>query len=99
MKLGILLTTDPTHENTNTVVDLSRTAKTAGMDVSIFLMHNGVHNLTHAPFLELTDAGVEISLCAHNAGQRGVEKMDNVLFGSQYDLAQIVHECDRFLSF
>lgn len=99
MKLGILLTTDPTHENTNTIVNLSRTAREAGIDVSVFLMHNGVHNLTHSQFMELADAGVEISLCAHNAGQRGVGKVDNVLFGSQYDLAQIVHECDRFLSF
>lgn len=99
MKLGILLTTDPTHENTNTVVNLSRSAREAGIDVSIFLMHNGVHNLTHFPFMELANSGVEITLCAHNAGQRGVAKVDNVLFGSQYDLAQIVHDCDRFLSF
>ena len=41
-------------------------------------------------------------LCALNAEQRGVTKDEaaaGVLFGSQYDLAQMIDAADRFMSF
>ena len=49
-------------------------------------------------FRGLTEKGADVSLCAHNAYQRGLEKMEGVLFGSQYDWAQAVNEADRVVS-
>ena len=99
MKLGILLTTSPENENTNTVIEISKAAKDCGHDVSIFLMYDGVYNVNKKEFAELLDKGVEIAICAFNAEQRHVAKVDGILFGSQYDHACIAGSVDRFISF
>jgi len=99
MKLGILLTTSPENENTNTVIKISKAAKEEGHDVSIFLMYDGVYNVNKKEFAELVEKGIEIAICAFNAEQRKVGKVDGILFGSQYDHACIASNVDRFISF
>lgn len=99
LKLGILLTTTPENENTHTVVKLAEAALATGKAVSIFLMCDGVHNLQDKRFTSLIDKGVNVAVCAHNAEQRGVAQREGVVWGSQYDLASIVEESDRFLAF
>lgn len=99
MKLGILLTTSPQNENTHTVIELAKAARAMGHEVSIFLMEDGVYNVRDKKFAALSDAGVKIALCALNTEDRGVEKVDCALFGSQYDHASIAHDSDRFVSF
>ncbi len=99
MKLGILLTTSPENENTNTVIAMSKAAKEAGHEVSIFLMYDGVYNAYKKEFAELIDKGVNIAVCALNAEQRRMGKVDGILFGSQYDHACIASNVDRFISF
>lgn len=99
MKLGILLTTSPENENTNTVIEISKAAREQGHDVSIFLMYDGVYNVNKKEFAELVNKGVEITICAFNAEQRRVAKVDGILFGSQYDHACITNSADRFISF
>lgn len=99
MKLGILLTTSPENENTNTVISLSRAARGQGHEVSIFLMYDGVYNVNKKEFAELANNGVSIAICALNAEQRFVKKVDGILFGSQYDHACIAGNVDRFISF
>ncbi|MDL5502723.1 MAG: DsrE family protein, partial [Candidatus Methanoperedens sp.] len=87
MKLGILLTTSPENENTNTVIEISKAAREQGHNVSIFLMYDGVYNVNKKEFAELVDKGIEIAICAFNAEQRKIAKVDGILFGSQYDHA------------
>src|SRR5659263_445845 len=99
MKLGILLTTSPESENTNTVIEISKAAREEGHDVSIFLMYDGVYNVNLKEFVALVDKGVDITICAFNAEQRNVAKVDGILFGSQYDHACIASDVDRFISF
>ncbi|MCX9083855.1 MAG: DsrE family protein [Candidatus Methanoperedens sp.] len=99
MKLGILLTTSPENENTNTVIEISKAARDEGHHVSIFLMYDGVHNVNKKEFAELADKGVDIAICAFNAEQRKIGKIDGMLFGSQYDHACIASDVDRFISF
>ena len=98
-KLGILLTTSTESENTHTVVKLTEAAIVEGVEVQIFLMCDGVYNLNHEKFKELAEKGALVVVCAHNAIERNVGKKDFVLWGSQYDLACMVKECDRFLAF
>jgi sulfur relay (sulfurtransferase) complex TusBCD TusD component (DsrE family) len=99
MKIGILLTTPPSHENTHTVIHLTRSALKKGHTVSIFLMSDGVYNTHHSEFIKLIEEGAHISLCAYNSEQRCLERVEGILYGSQYDLASIAHEADRFLTF
>jgi sulfur relay (sulfurtransferase) complex TusBCD TusD component (DsrE family) len=99
MKLGILLTSSPENENTNTVIEISRAAREMGHEVSIFLMYDGVYNVHKKEFVELAGKGVSIAVCAMNAEQRSVQKTEGILFGSQYDHACIAGDVDRFLSF
>ncbi|MCE8422454.1 MAG: DsrE family protein [Candidatus Methanoperedens sp.] len=99
MKLGILLSTTPENENTNTVISISRAARKHGHDVSIFLMYDGVYNINKKEFAGLIEIGVNITVCALNAEQRKVSKAEGILFGSQYDHACIAEDVDRFLSF
>jgi len=99
MKLGILLTTTPENENTNTVIAISRAARKQGHEVSIFLMYDGVYNVHKKEFADLVNDGVSIAVCALNVEQRKVNRVDGILFGSQYDHACIASEVDRFISF
>jgi sulfur relay (sulfurtransferase) complex TusBCD TusD component (DsrE family) len=99
MKLGILLTTAPSHQNTHTVIQLSRAARKKGHEVGIFMMADGVYNILHQPLLDLIQDGVELSLCAYNATQRGLDRVEGVQWGSQYDLAVLTDNSDRFLTF
>ena len=98
-RLGIFLTTSPESENTFTVIKLAEAAISSGKDVQIFLMCDGVYNINNKGFMSLLDKGVSITLCAHNASERAVEKKEGIRFGSQYDHAYIVNESDRFISF
>ncbi len=99
MKLGILLTTSPENENTNTVIEISKAARGEGHEVSIFLMYDGVYNVNKKEFAELIDKGVDIAICAFNAEQRKIARVEGILFGSQYDHACIASNVDRFISF
>ncbi len=99
MKLGILLTTSPENENTSTVISISRAAREQGHEVSIFLMYDGVYNVHKKEFVELVDNGVNIAVCALNVEQRKVNRVDGILFGSQYDHACIANDVHRFISF
>ena len=99
MKLGILLTTSPENENTCTVISISRAAREEGHEVSIFLMYDGVYNINKKEFAELADKGVNIAVCALNAEQRKISRVEGILFGSQYDHACIAGDVDRFISF
>ncbi|MDP2727746.1 MAG: DsrE family protein [Dehalococcoidia bacterium] len=96
MKLGIILTTGFGSQNLHTAHRLAEAALEEGHQVSIFLMDDGVCQLRS--FQDLQEKGLDLSLCAHNAYQRGLEKVEGVLFGSQYDWAQIVNESDRVVS-
>ena len=98
-RLGILLTTSPESENTFTVIKLSESALASGKDVHIFLMCDGVYNINDPRFKELANNGAKVIVCAHNAIERKQERKDFVVWGSQYDNATIVKECDRFLAF
>ncbi len=96
--LGILLTTSPEHEDASTAVRLAEAALAQGIEVKIFVMCDGVYQLSNPVFLGLKQRGAELCMCAQNAVERQVDKRPEVISGSQYDLAQYVNEADRFIS-
>jgi len=107
MKLGILLTTSPENQNSHTVTNLAGAACEAGHEVELFLMDDGVYNIVKdvpvsLKFAELMTKGASCALCGHTAEDRGVKKeacITGVKFAGQYELAVLVNEADRFLTF
>lgn len=110
MRIGILLTSSPEHENTYTVGRLCATFLMAGHGVQIFLMDDGVYNAIRnqsrnrlfSNLDQLMAQGAQVYLCSVTAEARGLRQdnfLDGVEFSSQYELSQIVERSDRFLAF
>ena len=107
MKLCMLLTTSPENQNSETVIKLAQAALEAGHTVELFLMDDGVYNVVKGVkisvrFAGLMTKGASLALCGHTAEERGVEKEDcleGVKYAGQYELACMVNEADRFLTF
>jgi sulfur relay (sulfurtransferase) complex TusBCD TusD component (DsrE family) len=99
-QLGFFLSTSPEHQNTQTVIRLAEAAMRRGIDVSIFIMCDGVHNAFVPTFAALVDQGARLVLCSHNLGERHRPKLEGtIVCGSQYDHAQLVSGVDRYLAF
>lgn len=101
-RLGILLSTSPSHPSVETVVRLSQAALRRGVDVYIYLIDEGVKTVTDQRYLTLIDAGVKMSVCAYGCHQYGVltTTVDSrVSLSGLVVLSGIIDGCDRFLAF
>ena len=101
-KLGLLLSTTPSHPSVDTVVRLAEAALHQGVEVYLYLIDEGVRSYTDTRFRRLLDAGVRMSVCAYGCQQHGVstEQVDpRVSLSGLVVLSGIVDGCDRFLAF
>ncbi len=97
--IGLLVTSSPESENCRTVMKITEAALRQGHRVRIFLMQDGVYHIFRDDFMDLSGMGAQIILCAHNAEERKLPRREGVLFGSQYDLSEIIAKADAFLAF
>lgn len=97
MKLAILLTAGLETEDGHTVDRLARAALEMGHEVDIFFMDDGVFHLRRLH--PLMGQGARFTVCAHNAYERGLDKVEGALFGGQNDWAEIVSQADRVVVF
>jgi sulfur relay (sulfurtransferase) complex TusBCD TusD component (DsrE family) len=97
MKLAIQLLTGLDSEDARTARKLAEAALTAGHEVSVFLMDDGVYH--SEAFADLGQRGTNLALCAHNAHQRNLPRVEGVLFGGQNDWAEMVADADKVISF
>lgn len=101
-KLGVLLSTPPSHPNVTTVARLCEEGLKADVDVYLYLVDEGVRNLSDARFLRLSDAGVKLFVCAYGCQQHSVST-DNLKEGVQLCglvvLSNMINGCDRFVAF
>ena len=72
LKLGLLLSTPPTHPSVETVVQLAQAALRKGVDVYLYLIDEGVKTAVDQRYVGLIDAGVKMSVCAYGCQQHGV---------------------------
>lgn len=84
-------------QDVRSVRRIAEAALRQGHQVSLFLMDDGVYHMQ--ALRDLAEQGVQIAVCAHNAYQRGLGKVEGVLFGGQNDWAEIVHDADRVIVF
>jgi len=101
-KLGLLLSTPPSHPSVETVVQLAQAALRRGVEVYLYLIDEGVKTVVDQRYLGLIDAGVKMSVCAYGCQQHGVltSTIDSrVSLSGLVVLSGIIDGCDRFLAF
>ena len=101
-KLGLLLSTPPSHPSVETVAQLAQAALRRGIDVYLYLIDEGVKTAVDQRYLILIDAGVKISVCAYGCQQHGVltTTVDSrISLSGLVVLSGIIDGCDRFLAF
>lgn len=102
LKLGLLLSTPPTHPSVETVVQLAQAALRKGVDVYLYLIDEGVKTAVDQRYVGLIDAGVKLSVCAYGCQQHGVltTTIDSrASLSGLVVLSGIIDGCDRFLAF
>ena len=101
-KLGLLLSTPPSHPSVETVVQLAQAALRRGVEVYLYLIDEGVKTATDQRYLGLVDAGVKMSVCAYGCQQHGIPTVtvdSRVSLSGLVVLSGIIDGCDRFLAF
>lgn len=101
-KLGLLLSTPPTHANAETVAQLSKSAQDAKVQVYLYLIDEGVKNLENPIIRDLPASGVKLSVCAYGCLQHKISTDgygQDVTFCGLVVLSQIVTGCDQFIAF
>jgi len=101
-KLGLLLSTAPSHSSVDIVVKLAEAAVRQGIEVYLYLIDEGVKSFKDARFSRLLDGGVKMSVCAYGCQQHGVSTQEvdsRVSLSGLVVLSGIIDGCDRFLAF
>lgn len=109
MKVGILLFTSPVqHDNSEHVLLISRELRSAGNDVRVFLLGDGVYNASsrlvsdrvETVVSRLKEEGIPLTACSTCSAYRGVDSVtENAKLGTLEDLVEMVEECDIMLNF
>jgi sulfur relay (sulfurtransferase) complex TusBCD TusD component (DsrE family) len=101
-KLGILLSTPPSHPNLSTVTRLCEEGLRSDVDVYLYLIDEGVKNVTDQQLLGLSKAGTKLFACAYGCQQQEVstENLDpGIQLCGLVVLSNIINGCDRFVAF
>ena len=102
LKIGLLLSTPPSHPSVETVAALSSEALSQGADVYLYCIDEGVKNLRDTRYTELVGRGMKLFVCAYGCQQHGVstDQLDpRISLCGLVVLSNIVNGCDRFLAF
>ena len=98
MKLGILVNTEAFMHH---VIGVSKAALARGHEVVIFTMDAGTRLFNYSEYAELCRLkGVKMSFCDHNAKMFDAKKEEiphEIVCGSQFDNAVMMHECDKVI--
>jgi predicted peroxiredoxin len=98
MKLGIFVNT---NKNLNAVQGITKAALAKGHTVVLFNMDEGTKLVGTPAFAELCKTkGVTVSFCDHSAKHMGVTSeglSKEIVCGSQYNNAVMLHEADRVI--
>jgi sulfur relay (sulfurtransferase) complex TusBCD TusD component (DsrE family) len=101
-RLGLLLSTAPSHPSVETVAQLALAALRQGVEVYLYLIDEGVKSAVDQRYRTLIDEGVKMSVCAYGCQQHGVPTStvdSRVSLSGLVVLSGIIDGCDRFLAF
>lgn len=101
-KIGFLLALPPSDVSAETVYGLVKAALTAGHDVYLYLIDEGVKNISTERYQNLAQAGARVFVCAYGCQQHHVptEGIDpKMSLCGLVVLSGIIDTCEPFLSF
>jgi hypothetical protein len=98
-KLGVLLTTAPTHPNFRPALALMGAALEAGVRVYLYCIDEGVRSVATPEVQALKTRGVNLFGCAYGAGNRKIALDESAAWSGLTVVADVVGSTDRFLSF
>ncbi|MGH7184623.1 MAG: DsrE family protein [Nitrospiraceae bacterium] len=101
-KLGLLLSTPPSHPSVETVVEVAQAALRRGIDVYLYLIDEGVKTATDQRYISLIDAGAKMAVCAYGCQRHGIPTVavdSRASLSGLVVLSGIIDGCDRFLAF
>lgn len=101
-KIGFLLALPPTHQSSETVIGLAQAALDTGHEVYLYLIDEGVKNMTSPSYQKLAQAGVRMFVCAYGCQQHHVStshlEKEFTLCGLVV-LSGLIDACKPFISF
>ena len=97
-KLGMLLSTPPTHRNLNTAIGLTKAALQQGVIPYLYLVDEGVKNMDQPQLTSLCEKGLKLFVCAYGAQRYGISVSNEAVFGGLVILSDLVKGCDRFVT-
>ena len=101
-RLGVLLSTPPSHPHTDTVVRLCEQALASEVDVYLYLIDEGVRHARDTRIDRLAASGAKLYLCAYGCQQHGVSTdglPSSLTLCGLVVLSNLVNACDRFVAF
>jgi hypothetical protein len=98
-KLGVLLTTAPTHPNFRPALALMNGALDAGVRLYLYCVDEGVRSVATPEVQALKARGASLFGCAYGAGRRNIPLDESAAWSGLTVLADVVGSTDRFVSF
>ena len=100
MKILLLLHKGFSSPLADSAVKIAKAAVEAGHEAQVFAMSDAVTLLGRQDFISLVGHGAQVTICDHNRTQyQAPAKVEGIKYGSQYDLAGYIQDCDRIISF
>jgi sulfur relay (sulfurtransferase) complex TusBCD TusD component (DsrE family) len=99
-KLGVLLSTAPTHPNLETAVRLAEEALRRGATPYLYLIDDAVGALGDPRVRQLPTRGARLFACAYGRLKRGLalEELEGVTYCGLVVLADVISGTDRFIA-
>jgi hypothetical protein len=98
-KLGVLLSTPPTHSNFRPAVALMNAALDEGVRVYLYCIDEGVRAVTSPEIQAIKARGASLFGCAYGAGHRKMPIDESAAWSGLTVLADVVGSTDKFVSF
>ncbi len=98
-KLGVLLTTPPSHPNFPAAVALMQAALDARVRVYLYCIDEGVRSVATSEIQGLKVRGASLFGCAYGAGHRKLALDETAAWSGLTVLADVVGSTDKFVSF
>jgi sulfur relay (sulfurtransferase) complex TusBCD TusD component (DsrE family) len=97
-KLGVMVSTAPTHPNLETALGLSGAALDRGTDVYVYLIDDAVAAVEDPRLQALADRGLKLFVCAFGCQKRRLPLSDRATNCGLVVLTDIINGTDRFVS-
>jgi sulfur relay (sulfurtransferase) complex TusBCD TusD component (DsrE family) len=99
-KLGLMLSSEPAHDNLDTALGLSDAALTRGVDVYLYLIDDAVTAVEDARVQALAARGLKLFVCAYGCQKRRIPLEDDpaITYCGLVVLTDLINATDRFVA-